>query len=84
MSDTLVAESGSGAVFVECLGIPKRLTSTKITRYEGAEPSDRRAMAVACALELIKANVSAGGDLGTQLEYLSSYANLIEGALETE
>lgn len=84
MADQIIAESESGAVFVECLGIPKRLTSAKVTRYDSAEPNDRRAMAVACALELIKVSVTAGANLGSLLDNLDDYANLIESALETE
>lgn len=84
MSDKIVSESESGAVFVESLGLARRLTTTHVTGYAGAQSQTRRVMAVACALELIKTSVAAGGDLGTQLEYLSNYANLIEGALETE
>jgi hypothetical protein len=80
MADQIIAESESGAVFVECLGIPKRLTSAN----DSAEPNDRRAMAVACALELIKVSVAAGANLGSLLDNLDDYANLIESALETE
>ncbi|WP_421324698.1 hypothetical protein [Aeromonas veronii] len=84
MSDTMVTESEGSSVFSECLGIPKRISSARSTRYDVAESKTSRVMAVACALELIKTSVSSGALLEVQLEKLDQYANLIESALESE
>lgn len=84
MSDKIVSESESesGAVFVESLGLARRLTTTHVTGYAGAQSQTRRVMAVACALELIKTSVAAGAELYGQMQSLGAYADTIEEALQ--
>lgn len=80
MSDRLVTEAESSTVFADYLGIQKRLSS-RGTRYVGSELLDQRAMAVACALELIKTAVAQGGYLDAHLTQLGVYADQIQDAL---
>ena len=84
MSDKIVSESESGAVFVESLGLARRLTTTHVTGYAGAQSQTRRVMAVACALELIKTSVAAGAELYGQMQSLGAYADTIEEALQQD
>lgn len=82
MSDKIVSESESGAVFVECLGLARRLATVNVTGYAGSQSHTRRVMAVACALELIKTSVAAGAELYGQMQSLGAYADIIEKALQ--
>ena len=52
--------------------------------YYESEESDQRAIAVSCALELIRAQISSGSgyQLDTQLKELSTFADQIQDALK--
>jgi len=56
----------------------KLLTNSSVAG--GDQKSIRRAVAVASALELILASVTHSGNLGDELDNLSSYADKIEAA----
>ncbi|MEI4948709.1 hypothetical protein U1530_00550 [Aeromonas caviae] len=81
MSDTVITEVESSTVFAENLGIPKRLT-TRGVRYAASDSVDKRIIAVACALELIKGAVAAGDSLDRQLALLGDHADKIQAALK--
>lgn len=81
MSETVITEVESSTVFADILGIPKRMTS-KGVRYAAAEIGDKRIIAVACALELIKGAVAAGDSLDRQLGLLGEHADRIQAALK--
>lgn len=81
MTDKVLVESDTGPVFAEYIGIPKRVTASGVRFYE-TSLEERRAIAVACALELIKTKVSCGGvHIQHELNALSEYADRIESAL---
>lgn len=82
MSDTVMTESETSSVFAECLGIPKRISSARSTRYDSSSSEPARVMAVACALELIKTAVASGSSLDHQLSQLDKYAEQIQAALK--
>ena len=81
MADKVVSDVEETAVFAEYLGIPKRITGSGV-RYYDTSLEERRAIAVACALDLIKAKVASGGtNVQYELNSLSDYADRIESAL---
>lgn len=84
MSDTIVVESEQTSSFADLLGVPKRLPAVaKRTQYSAATTAhDKRVMAVACALELIKGAVAAGDSLDRQLNLLGEHADKIQAALK--
>ncbi|MFM5630829.1 hypothetical protein ACK377_01460 [Aeromonas veronii] len=81
MTDKVLVESDTGSVFAEYLGIPKRIAASGVRFYE-TSLEERRAIAVACALELIKTKTATGGvNVQFELNSLSDYADRIESAL---
>lgn len=81
MTEKVLTGSETGPVFAEYLGIPKRVASSGVRFYD-TTLEERRAIAVACALELIKTKVSCGGiHIQHELNALSDYADRIESAL---
>ncbi|MGL6539094.1 hypothetical protein ACSZNU_20115 [Aeromonas hydrophila] len=85
MSDTKVVQTEQTSSFVDLLGLPNRFSAaTKRTQYSASSiAQDKRVMAVACALELIKCAVAAGDSLDHQLNLLGEHADKIQEALKT-
>ena len=81
MTDKVVVDAEKGAVFAEYIGIPKRVTASGVRFYE-TSLEERRAIAVACALELINTKIASGGShIQFELNALKEFADRIESAL---
>lgn len=84
MTDNVVVKTDKAALFAEHFGIPKRSPADGV-RFNEAKPEDQRAIAVACALELINTRVGTGGvALLPELRSLSMYADFIQAALKSK
>ena len=83
MSDVKVAVNNSVS-FNDYLKVQFKDNGTAGSFYQNAEPETQRAIAVSCALELIRAestNVD-GYRLDANMQYLSKYADTIQEALK--
>lgn len=77
-------ENKSTFDFGEILKVQRYNDGTSISHYHHEETSDesRRAMAVACALQLIATASSSSGKVSSYLTHLSRYTDEIQNALK--
>ncbi|MDX1771931.1 MAG: hypothetical protein R3328_10415 [Planococcaceae bacterium] len=84
MADEKNVNVDSSVSFADYLGIHKFPGGDMKITYHDLSPEKQRVMAVACALEIVRAGSYASGTSGVkaQMDSLSSFADQIQAALK--